>query len=319
MSVATLLACLDETFTSGSVLARRLGLSRVAVWKQAHRLQKAGYPVEVVQGQGYRLQPGSPAPHLLLPRLQGRFGRAYRYLGRTTSTQDALRAWAEAGAPEGAVVLAEQQTGGRGRRGRPWISPPGAGLYFSILLRPRLPLTELLRLSLAAGVALAEVAEVGGLKWPNDLLAPDGRKLAGVLVEADLRGEEVRYLVLGIGLNVHEAPLPPEAAFLEAYRPGLRRVDLLARLLARLECWYDRLADAEAILEAWRHHSAMLGQPVRIETTEGPVEGIAEDLEPSGALRLRLPDGTHRTISAGDVALLPSPTRISDSFTNPSS
>ncbi len=302
----TLLACLDETFTSGERLARRLGLSRVAVWKQAHRLQKAGYPIEVVQGRGYRLRPGSPAPHLLLPRLRGRFGRAYRYLGRTTSTQDELRAWAEAGASEGAVVLAEQQTGGRGRRGRPWVSPPGAGLYFSVLLRPRLPLTELLRLSLAAGVALAETAEVGGLKWPNDLLAPDGRKLAGVLVEADLRGEEVRYLLLGIGLNVHRAPLPPEAAFLEAYRPGLRRVDLLARLLARLEYWYDRLPEAEAVCEAWRRLSNTLGRPVRIDTPTGPVEGLAEDLEPSGALRVRLPDGTARTISAGDVALLQS-------------
>ncbi|ACY47017.1 biotin--[acetyl-CoA-carboxylase] ligase [Rhodothermus marinus] len=304
MKEVALLACLNETFTSGALLARRLGLSRVAVWKQAHRLQEAGYPIEIVQGRGYRLRPGSPAPHLLQPLLQGRFGRAYRYLGRTTSTQDELRAWAEAGAPEGAVVLAEQQTGGRGRRGRRWVSPPGAGLYFSVLLRPRLPLTDLLRLSLAAGVALAETAEVGGLKWPNDLLAPDGRKLAGVLVEADLRGEEVRYLLLGIGLNVHEAPLPPEAACLETYRPDLRRVDLLARLLARLEHWYDRLADAGAVLDAWRRFSYTLGRPVRIETPAGPVEGLAEDVEPSGALRVRLPDGTRRTVSAGDVALL---------------
>jgi len=153
-------------------------------------------------------------------------------------------------------------------------------------------------------VALAETAEVGGLKWPNDLLAPDGRKLAGVLLEADLRGEEVRYILLGIGLNVHEAPLPPEAAFLEAYRSGLRRVDLLARLLARLEHWYDRLADAGAVRDAWRRFSYTLGRTVRIETPAGPVEGLAEDIEPSGALRVRLPDGTRRTVSAGDVALL---------------
>ncbi len=306
MKETALLAYLSEAFTSGSVLARRLGLSRVAVWKQAHRLQAAGYPVEVVQRQGYRLRPGSPAPHLLRPRLRGRFGRAYRYLGRTTSTQDELRAWAEAGAPEGAVVLAEQQTGGRGRRRRRWVSPAGAGLYFSVLLRPRLPLTELLRLSLAAGVALAETAEVGGLKWPNDLLAPDGRKLAGVLLEADLRGEDVRYLLLGIGLNVHKAPLPPEAACLEAYRPGLRRVDLLATLLDRLEYWYDRLAEADAICDAWRRHSYTLGQPVRIETAGDLIEGLAEDVEPSGALRVRLPDGTTQTVSAGDVALLQS-------------
>ncbi|GBD01886.1 Bifunctional ligase/repressor BirA [bacterium HR18] len=304
MKDTALLFVLDETFTSGSVLARRLRLSRVAVWKHAHRLQQAGYPIEIVHGQGYRLQPGTPAPHLLHPLLKGRFGQSYRYLGCTTSTQDALRTWAEAGAPEGAVVLAEQQTHGRGRRGRVWVSPAGTGLYFSVLLRPRLPLTELLRLSLTAGIALAEATEVGQLKWPNDLLAPNGRKLAGVLLEADLRGEEVRYVLLGIGLNVHRAELPPEAAYLEAYRPGVRRATLLATLLERLEFWYDRLAEAETVLAAWRQHSGTLGRRVRIETPSGPIEGIAEDVEASGALHVRLPDGTRRTVSAGDVALL---------------
>ncbi len=304
MKPAVLLSVLNETFTSGATLARRLQLSRVAIWKHARRLQQAGYPVEIVHGQGYRLQPGTPAPHLLHPLLKGRFGQEYRYLGCTTSTQDALRAWAEAGAPEGAVVLAEQQTLGRGRRGRVWISPPGAGLYFSVLLRPRLPLTELLRLSLTAGIALAETTEIGLLKWPNDLLAPDGRKLAGVLLEADLRGEEVRYVLLGIGLNVHAAELPPEATYLAAYCPGVRRAVLLATLLERLEYWYERLGEVDTVLAAWRRHNGTLGRSVRIETPEGLIEGIAEELETSGALRVRLPDGTLRIVSAGDVALL---------------
>ncbi|AEB12615.1 biotin--[acetyl-CoA-carboxylase] ligase [Marinithermus hydrothermalis] len=298
-----LLDHLSETYQSGEALARRLGVSRVAVWKQAQALREAGYPIEVARGRGYRLAPGTPTPARLAPRLKGRFGRPYRYLGRVASTQDALRKWAEAGAPEGALVLAEQQTQGRGRRGRGWASPAGAGLYFSLLLRPALPLTALPRLTLAAGVALAEAAGVGGLKWPNDLLAPDGNKLAGVLLEADLLGEEVRYVLLGIGLNVHQSPLPEGAAYLEAYRPA-RRVEVLAHLLERLEHWYARLGEPEAILAAWRARSYTLGRPVRVRWVGGVVEGVAVDLEADGALVVEVASGKRTRISAGDVELV---------------
>ncbi len=148
----------------------------MAVSKEARKLLAEGYPVEASR-RGYRILPGTPLPHLFQP--QGRLGRPYRYLGRVGSTQDVLRAWAEEGAPEGALVLAEVQEKGRGRRGRPWESRPGASLTFSLLLRPSLPLPALGLLPLLSGLALREAVGVGGLKWPNDLLAPDGRKLAG--------------------------------------------------------------------------------------------------------------------------------------------
>lgn len=303
MTRGDLLDLLGETFQSGASLGRKLGLSRVAVYKQVMKLRREGYPVEVRRGRGYRLAPGTPSPGLLAGRLRGSYGRAYRYLGRVDSTQDELRRWAESGAPEGAVVVAEEQTAGRGRRGRSWTSPPGAGLYVSLLLRSRLASADLLRLSLAAGVAVVETTGVGGLKWPNDVLAPDGRKLAGVLVEAQFRGEESEAVYLGVGINVHASALPPEAAYLEEFSAGRRRVDVLVQLLDRLEFWCPKVADAAAVCEAWRRRSCMLGRTVCVVTPAQMLEGVAEDVEEDGRLRLRDAEGRIHRLGAGEVSL----------------
>ncbi len=303
-----LLPALTEAWQSGEALARRLGKSRQAVAKAASRLADEGFPLERGR-RGYRLAPGVPAPQNLRPRLKGRFGRPYRYLGTVTSTQDELRALAEAGAPEGAVVLAEVQTAGRGRRGRRWESP-GAGLYFSLLLRPKAPLSALALLPLAAGVALARAAGVGGLKWPNDLVVPllDGgfgrwAKLGGVLLEADVLGEEIRYALLGVGLNVAETGLPEGAAGLARFFPGLRRDVLLARLLFELERAYALLDDPEALLSAYEVHSLTLLRRVEVRWVGGVVEGVAEAILEGGALKVR--SGRRgRVVTAGDVSLV---------------
>ncbi len=288
---------LDETFSSGEALAARLGVSRVAVHKRVRRLAEAGYPV-ASGPRGYRWRPGAPAPRPLLRRYAGPLLDEVVYLAEAASTQDAARELAEAGAVEGALVVAERQTAGRGRRGRTWLSPAG-GLYFSLVLRPELPLAALPLVSLAAGAALAKAAGVGGLKWPNDLLAPDGRKLAGVLVEADLRGEEVRYLVLGVGVNF-ETPAQEGAAGLAEFGDAVR-ADVLARFLAALEPLYQSLPDPEAVLAAWRAHAVTLGREVRVHTPAGPKEGTAVDLEADGSLVLETPRGKRTRVSAGDV------------------
>jgi len=289
-----LLDLLEESYQSGEALAGRLGVSRAAVSKEARRLRALGFPVEVSR-LGYRIRPGTPLPHLFRP--EGRLGRPYRYLGRVGSTQDVLRAWAEAGAPEGALVLAEVQERGRGRRGRPWESRPGDSLTFSLLLRPALPLSTLSLLPLLAGLALWEAVGLGGLKWPNDLLAPDGRKLAGVLLEAKAEGEEVAYALLGVGVNVAWAP--GGAAFLQEFGPYSRREVLLA-FLRRLEALLPLLEDPEALLARYRQASSTLGRRVRVHTPRGVVEGVAEDLLPDGSLLV----GGAR-VGAGEVELLP--------------
>ncbi len=304
VDVLELLAHLSDRYQSGEALARQLGVSRAAVWKQVEALRRAGYPVETQQGKGYRLRPGTPTPAALEARRKGRFGAFYAYLGTVKSTQDVLKNWALDGAEEGAVVLAERQEKGRGRRGRPWASPPGSALTFSLLLRPRLALSSLPLLSLAAGLALWEACGVGGLKWPNDLLSPDGRKLAGVLLEAQVSGEEVAYVLLGIGLNVHPSPyLPPEAAALEEFREA-RRVELLADLLARLEARYTQLSgDLEGVLRDYQAQSYTLGRLVRVTTPEGEVQGQAQGIAPDGSLLLEREGRLHR-IGAGDVHLI---------------
>lgn len=308
-----LLALLTDAPQTGDALGARLGLGRVSVHTLARRLADTGVPVQVGRA-GYSLPPGTPAP-ALTPR-PGPLGLAMRYAGTVGSTQDEVRAWADdphapdsrGPAPHGAVVVAERQTQGRGRRGRPWTTTPGT-LVFSVLLRPGpggpgltgtgLTLPDLARLPLAAGVALHEACGVGGLKWPNDLLAPDGRKLAGLLLEAELRGEEARRAVLGIGINVSGAP--EGAAHLNEFRPGLTRAGVLSAVLQRLHPWL--LAPPEQVLDAWRAASVTLGRRVRVDTPQGPLEGTARDLDAHGSLIVDTARGP-RTVSAGDVQLV---------------
>ena len=290
---------LNFEFKSGETLALELGVSRTAVWKAVGALEAQGFPVESAR-VGYRLRPGTPAAHLLGPRLSSSWGFEYTYLGLVGSTQDALREQAQLGALEGTVVLSESQSSGRGRRGRGWQSPAGGGLYFSLLLKPDLPLERVPLLSLAAGVALREACGVGGLKWPNDLLAPDGRKLAGILLEGDLRGEELRHVLLGIGLNVHSSgpsDNTPAPASLEEFGP-VSRLELLVEILSALERWV--YAAPQEVVNAWKSSSYTLGQ--RVKTPSGEV-GIALDLDSSGALLIEV-GGQLERITAGDVELL---------------
>lgn len=305
-----LLPLLTEQPQSGDLLGARLGVGRVTVSTLAKRLQEAGVPVQVSRA-GYALAAGTPAPGLV--DLRGTFGQALRYLGTVTSTQDEVRAWAEATpepAPHGAVVVAERQTAGRGRRGRAWATPHGH-LAFSVLLRGEggaggftgLSLADLAVMPLAAGVALhAACTALGtpcGLKWPNDLLTPEGHKLAGILLEAELRGEEARRAVLGIGLNVSAAP--PGAAQLRARTPPLTRAEVLAEVLAALEFWLAQ--PPPAVLAAWKAASLTLGRPVRVQGARGLIEGTAQDLDAQGNLLVKTAAGL-QTVSTGEVQLV---------------
>jgi len=273
-------------------LAACLGVTERDVRVQAVALLREGYPVVEV-GDALAFAPGTPTPEALAPR--GVFGRAYRYVGTTASTQDDVRAWE--GAPHGAVVLAERQTAGRGRRGRAWRGA-GSALMFSVLLSDDAVLAALPLVPLAAAVALREACGVGGVKWPNDLLAPDGRKLAGVLLEADLRGGRARRAVLGVGLNVFGAP---EGAAGLAEFGTVTRAQVLRDALERLEAWLAR--PVGEVLEAWREVSVTLGRPVQVSTAGGPVCGVARDVDGDGALLVETPDGMVR-VTAGDVVLV---------------
>ncbi len=245
-----------------------------------------------------------------LPDLGKRPYRSYEQVG---STQDAARAWALEGAPAGAIVIADEQTAGRGRYGRSWVAAAGSSLLFSVILRPALPSEALTRVTLMGAVAVAEaLAELGlqpGIKWPNDVQL-EGWKVAGILTEAVWVGKVLHAVVLGIGVNVRRDALPPEA--LAAYRATtiesalgrpISRGALLADLLARLDAWVLRLAEP-ILLETWARYSVTLDRQVIVAAGSDRLSGLAEALDEQGALWLRLEDGTRRRVVAGEVTIV---------------
>lgn len=242
-----------------------------------------------------------------------------RWVGRplvlrheTGSTNDDVRAAAQAGAPTGYTVLADAQRAGRGRRGRAWHSPPGESLYVSVLLRPRLAPADAPVIALAAALAVCDAVatvlpsdRVLTIKWPNDVRV-DGRKVAGVLVEGALRGAALAHAVVGIGLNVRGRALPEElaasATTLRLARGGadLSRVPVALALLVGLEARLDALAQPGGAADAIAAVAARcdtLGRRVAIDE----VAGVAESIAPSGALCVRRDDGELVEVRAGEV------------------
>jgi BirA family biotin operon repressor/biotin-[acetyl-CoA-carboxylase] ligase len=248
-------------------------------------------------------------------------GRRLEAHPRLGSTQDEARRLARQGAPEGTVVWALEQTAGRGRLDRAWSSPRGCGLWFSVVLRPRCAPEAAGFVGIVAGVAMAEALGADGgpevrLKWPNDLRLR-GRKLGGLLAEAEVAGGELRHVVLGAGVNVVEPPggFPPELAELAIALGPARPAgageaeglgDRLAALLVALEAGIDRwrVEGPEPARAAWKRLSETLGREVRAEVAGGAVAGRAVDLLPDGALLLELADGSHREVRSGEVSHL---------------
>ena len=302
---------------SGEELARRLGCSRAAVWKQIGALRRLGYRIEARRAHGYALAaaPDRLGPAELAPHLAGRW-RDIRWLAETDSTQRVARELGRAGAPEGTVVIAEAQTAGRGRLGRTWHSPRGVNLYCSIVLRPALSPAAVPQVALVAGVAAAAaLAETPGLaprlKWPNDVLI-DGRKVAGILTEMEAEVERVHHVILGIGVNLNapRAAFPPELRerATSLFLATGRRVDRAAvtgRLLAALEARYGRFLEGgfEAVRAEWESYSCLTGTDVRVASAEGEMAGRVLGLDTDGALMLARPDGTSTRIVAGEVTV----------------
>jgi BirA family biotin operon repressor/biotin-[acetyl-CoA-carboxylase] ligase len=239
-----------------------------------------------------------------------RFGVPLHFFESLGSTNDEARRLAEAGAPEGTLVAADEQTAGRGRAGRPWQTPRGVALAASFILRPALPPTRLGWLTMLGGLAAAEAIEAmagvaAALKWPNDVLV-NGQKVAGVLAESALEGERLAFVVLGIGVNVSAVPTGavgfPATSLAEAAGRPVDRVALLRALAASLGQWYPRLED-ESLREAWAARLAWQGQPVVVHQGEATVQGVAAGVDADGALLLRLESGEERRVVAGDVSL----------------
>lgn len=239
-------------------------------------------------------------------------GRVWRHLASCVSTSDEARAWAEQGAPSGAVVTADHQTGGRGQKGRVWHAPVSVAeevnnLYYSVVLRPPWSLHEAPPLTLGVGVALCDVVRRweprAELKWPNDILV-DGKKLAGVLTEARASGSQLAYAIVGIGCNLGEQEFAEEIAERATYLDA-ERASFAAALCESLEARYEQLAmgQCSAILADWRALSSVFGTMVRVTTAQGTITGRADHLALDGALVVIDEHGEPRTIVSGELYL----------------
>jgi BirA family biotin operon repressor/biotin-[acetyl-CoA-carboxylase] ligase len=310
-----LLVAAAPQFLSGERIAAALGVSRAAVAKRVAELRRRGFAIAAVPRVGYRLD-GAPdrlSADVVLPRLHTRWlGRAWRHFDACASTNDEAAVWARAGAAAGSVVVADEQSRGRGRLGRRWHSPAGASLYLSAILRPSLPPHRIAPITLAAGVAVAEALQMfnlsPALKWPNDVQL-DGKKVAGVLTEMSGDVDRVHHVVVGIGINVNVAAFPDELApiatsLLIAGGAPVPRAEVAAALCARLEAWHDRFVDGGAAVVAagWRRFARFFGRRVTVTSGRDVISGVAEDLEDDGALRLRDDSGAAVRVIAGEIS-----------------
>jgi BirA family transcriptional regulator, biotin operon repressor / biotin---[acetyl-CoA-carboxylase] ligase len=252
-------------------------------------------------------------PEFIYPRLKSRcLGTTIHHFLETGSTNDAARQLAEQGAPEGTIVLAEKQTQGRGRLGRSWLSEQGDGIYASILLRPVLKPRDAAVLTLVAAVAGSEAIEQAcelraDIKWPNDLLL-SGRKCCGILSEMQAERDEIRYVIVGIGINVNHSIFPEELRATSLRIEGKRiysRVAVLCAFLQKFELLYDDLqrGDRSAVLQRWVDRSSFaFGKNVTVDLGNRKIEGQTAGLSELGNLKVKLADGRVQEVMSGDIA-----------------
>ncbi|MBI3312537.1 MAG: biotin--[acetyl-CoA-carboxylase] ligase [Candidatus Omnitrophica bacterium] len=306
----------EGEYVSGEELSRLAGVSRTAIWKEIEKLRGEGYKILAQPHEGYRLVeiPDRLTAQELTWNLQTkRIGRRVHAYESTDSTMDVAQQLAAAGEPEGSVVVAEGQNQGRGRVGRRWLSPKGKGIYCSAILRPSLPLSGVAPLTLLAAVAVARAVESNTglqpqIKWPNDVLI-GGKKLAGILTELNAELNRVRFVILGIGLNVNtsRAQLPAHSTSLaEELGEPADRVEFARVLLVQLDRAYDQFIQGQmpALLEAWRRYAVFLGHRIRVALPGRTLDGQALDVDPSGALLVRTDAGMIESISTGDVLIV---------------
>lgn len=282
---------------SGPEMADELGVSRAAVWKHIEALRDAGFEIES-RGGGYTL---SDVPEFGGAAVEYGLDAPFEieYHEAVGSTNDRARELADAGAAD-VAVLADEQTGARGRLERAWSSPSG-GIWVSPLCRPDIPPVQAPIYTLAAAVAATEaLAGVGvdaGIKWPNDVLV-GGKKVVGILTEMEGEADRVSWIIVGIGINANiDADIVPETA--TTIRELVGDVDRAALTRDMLER-FDRLRhEPDRVLPAWRESAITLGQRVRVETASGDVIGVAVGIEFPGTLVIETEDGKER-VSAGD-------------------
>lgn len=320
MKKADILALLRESrdFVSGQELCERFGVSRTAVWKAVNQLKKEGYEIEAVQNRGYKLSTnGEIYGHAeLCSRIKTKWiGKNLIYTPVTGSTNILAKLEGEKGACNGTLVVTDQQTAGRGRRGKEWESPSGKNIYFTLLLRPDIEPNKasMLTLVMANAVGRAIELETGlkaGIKWPNDIVV-NGKKICGILTEISLEREFVHYLVIGVGINVSkqefDEDLSQKATCLESEAGRkISRADLLNRVLKEFETDYQKFLNKGNLTDLMDSYQGMLVNKdacVRVLDPQGDFEGIAKGITATGELLVETEDGKLAKVYAGEVSV----------------
>ncbi|MGB2600858.1 MAG: biotin--[acetyl-CoA-carboxylase] ligase [Candidatus Omnitrophota bacterium] len=305
-----------EKFISGEDISDTLGFSRASVWKYIKKLRDEGYLIEAVPHLGYKLvsAPDKMYGYDISCGLKARkFGKkAVYYYDSISSTNNRAYELAEAGEPEGTVVIAESQTHGKGRIGRKWVSPKGTGIYMSLIVRPDVETDEIPTITLiaAAGIISALKKSCGldaKMKWPNDVLVND-KKLCGILTEIKAQPDQVEFLVLGIGINVNTpaSKLPPEGTSvkIECGR-SMDRLELTRSVLTEFESDYLKFNKEgfAALRKECMDCSATLGKKVNVMEHHRSTKGMAIDIDEKGALIIKTDSGQKKRIFSGDVVI----------------
>lgn len=324
---AEILKMLRETegYVSGQQISDKFGVSRTAVWKVIRQLQEEGYQVEAVRNRGYHIvdSPDVMTKEELDSLMKTKWaGQNILYYDVTDSTNLRIRQAGDKGAPHGTLAVADQQTAGRGRRGRAWESPPGGSIYMSILLRPEIApskaamLTLVMACSAAEGIQECIKAESCGqipqiqIKWPNDLII-NGKKMVGILTEMSAQIDYINHVTVGVGINVNITNFPEEISqtatslCLECGH-AVRRAPIIAAVMDRLEENYETFLKTEDLTGLMERYSSMLvnrGRDVRIIGEKETYTARALGITPTGELIVRREDGTEEEINAGEVSV----------------
>jgi BirA family biotin operon repressor/biotin-[acetyl-CoA-carboxylase] ligase len=317
--VLRILKSAQQEWTSGEEICQQLNVSRTAVWKHIRTLKQAGYQIDTQPRLGYRLviTPDYLYPAEIKAGLNTSFiGQNIIHFPQLPSTNDYAKKIARDGVAPGTVVVTEAQVAGKGRLGRQWCSLPNQDVALSVLLYPNISPMETPKFSMLAAVAVAKGIEKAcdikaGIKWPNDLLI-NGKKVCGILVEIGAEMDRVKYVVLGIGINVNSSAEVwsddikfKTTSLKEQKGITVNRVDLVRSILTQLEETYlgCQKHGFDPVLDEWRSWCVTQQCQARVETINGSFTGWIEGIDNSGALLLRLDDGTLKNFTSGEVSL----------------
>jgi BirA family transcriptional regulator, biotin operon repressor / biotin---[acetyl-CoA-carboxylase] ligase len=306
-------------FVSGQHISEKLEVSRTAIWKYINQIKEDGYEIESISKKGYRI---ISAPDLLTyeeiePYLSTNFiGRSIVHFDSIDSTNSKAKQLADSAEADGTIIISEEQTNGRGRLGRSWVSPKHKGVWMSIILKPDLNPMEAVKLTQIAAAAVVEASSELGMKtfvkWPNDIVM-NHKKICGILTEMSAELTRINYVIVGIGINVNidEADFPEDIKAIATSlktetKASVNRQELVGKILNNFETLYLKFIkenDIKTSLHICRQNSALLGREIMVVKRAGNVEAKALDIDAEGRLLVQYADGSEEYVISGEVSI----------------